>query len=83
VAGAGNAPKRLMLDKGNKKIAGVCSGFARYFEIDATLMRILWAAAAIVTGGMGFIAYLAAWIIMPSDERLQVRPPETAESRAT
>ena len=30
---------RPMLDK---KIAGVCAGFARYFEVDVTLMRILW-----------------------------------------
>jgi phage shock protein PspC (stress-responsive transcriptional regulator) len=55
-----------MLDKRNKKIAGVCAGFARYFEVDATLVRVLWLAIAIGTG-VGFIAYLVAWLLMPSD----------------
>jgi phage shock protein C len=78
-----NPPKSLMLDKRNKKIAGVCAGFARYFEIDPTLMRILWFSIAIITGGMGVLAYLAAWIIMPIDYGREQPAPVTAESRAT
>lgn len=53
-----------------KKIAGVCAGFARYFEVDVTLMRVLWLVVALFTG-IGFIAYIAyivAWIAMPRDE---------------
>jgi phage shock protein C len=56
----------LMLDKRNKKIGGVCAGFARYMEVDVILVRVLWLAIAVTTG-VGFLAYLAAWIIMPSD----------------
>ena len=56
----------LMLDKRNKKIAGVCAGFARYFDVDVTLVRVIWLAVALTTG-FGFVAYLAAWLIMPSD----------------
>ncbi|MBZ5582342.1 MAG: PspC domain-containing protein [Acidobacteriia bacterium] len=67
----------LMLDKRNKKIGGVCAGFARYFEADVTLIRVLWLALALTTG-VGFLAYLAAWLIMPSDygsaERMPVAP---------
>jgi phage shock protein PspC (stress-responsive transcriptional regulator) len=55
-----------MLDKRNKKIAGVCAGFARYFEADIILVRVVWLALALGTG-VGFLAYLAAWIVMPSD----------------
>jgi len=62
-----------MLDKRNKKIAGVCAGFARYCEVDVTLVRVLWLAIALSTG-IGFIAYPVAWIIMPSDGGLQGRP---------
>ena len=58
--------KSLMLDKYNKKIAGVCAGFARYFEVDVILVRVVWLALALGTG-VGFLAYLAAWIVMPSD----------------
>ena len=56
----------LMLDKRNKKIGGVCAGFARYMEVDVILVRVLWLAIAVTTG-VGFLAYLAAWMIMPSD----------------
>ena len=68
------APARvLMLDKRNKKIAGVCAGMARYLDMDVTLIRVLWLAIAIITG-VGFIAYLAAWIVMPSDYGWNDRP---------
>ena len=42
-----------MLDKRNKKIAGVCAGMARYLDMDVTLIRVLWLAIAIITG-VGF-----------------------------
>jgi phage shock protein C len=56
----------LMLDKRNKKIAGVCAGVARYLGIDLAFTRILWLAIALGTG-VGFLVYLAAWIVLPSD----------------
>ena len=56
----------LMLDKRNKKIAGVCAGFARYMDADVILVRTLWLVIAVATG-VGFLAYFAAWLIMPSD----------------
>jgi phage shock protein PspC (stress-responsive transcriptional regulator) len=55
-----------MLDKRNNKIAGVCAGFARYFGIDIVLMRVLWLGVALGTG-VGFVVYLASWIMIPSD----------------
>ncbi len=59
-------PQRLSRPMLDKKIAGVCAGFARYFGVDVTLMRILWIIAALFTG-VGFIAYIVAWIAMPRD----------------
>jgi|SRR5215831_21157515 len=76
VGGVRAETKILMLDKRNKKIAGVCSGFARYLDIDVTVVRVIWLAIAL-TAGIGFLAYLAAWIIMPSDQGLEVRVPAT------
>lgn len=70
-------PKPLMLDKRNKKIGGVCAGFARYFACDVTLVRVLTLAIALGTG-VGFLAYLAAWLIMPSDHG-EWRPAQVAE----
>jgi phage shock protein C len=56
----------LRLDKQNKKIAGVCAGFARYLGVDVVLMRVLWLGIALCTG-VGFLVYLAAWIVVPND----------------
>lgn len=72
-----NPRRSLMLDKRNKKIAGVCAGFARYLDVDVTLVRVLWLAIALVTG-VGFIAYLAAWLIMPADNGLMARTTSSA-----
>jgi phage shock protein PspC (stress-responsive transcriptional regulator) len=41
--------------------------------MDVTFVRVLWLAIAITTG-VGFIAYLAAWIVMPSDYGWDQRP---------
>lgn len=60
------ARKRLVRAMNRKKIAGVCAGFADYFEVDVTLIRVLWLILAILWG-FGFIAYIVAWIAMPKD----------------
>jgi len=57
---------RLALDTEHKKIAGVCAGFARYLGVEPLLVRIVWLALAL-GAGVGFIAYLVAWILMPKD----------------
>ena len=58
--------RQLALPPEGKKIAGVCAGFARYFGADVTLMRIVWLVASLATG-VGFIAYLIAWLLMPKE----------------
>jgi len=60
-------PQRLMRPpKGSpdRKIAGVCAGFAQYFDIDVTIVRVVWLLVALFGGG-GVLAYIIAWIIMP------------------
>ena len=58
-------PRRLERSMPDKKIAGVCSGFAHYFDIDVTLMRIIWLVLVFVPPSIGLIAYILAWIVMP------------------
>lgn len=58
---------RLSRPMYDKKIAGVCAGFARYFGIDVTLVRVLWLVIGVFTG-VGLLAYPIAWICMPKDE---------------
>jgi phage shock protein PspC (stress-responsive transcriptional regulator) len=49
--------------------AGVAGGMAEYFDIDPALMRLLWVAAAVVSGGLAVPVYILAWIILPRDDR--------------
>lgn len=59
--------KRLFKSKQNKQIFGVCGGIGRYFNVDATLIRIAWL-LLILAGGVGAVAYIVAAIIMPQAE---------------
>jgi phage shock protein PspC (stress-responsive transcriptional regulator) len=59
--------RRLTRSREDRVIAGVCGGFARYFNIDPVFTRIAAVALAFV-GGAGLLLYLAALLLMPSDE---------------
>lgn len=56
--------KQLYKSKKNKMIGGVCGGIGEYFNIDPTLIRLVWA-ISIFWMGFGFLAYLIALIIIP------------------
>ena len=71
--GASLARKRLMRPRQGRKIAGVCLGFAEYFDIDVTLVRLIWVIAAVMSG-VGVIPYLIAWIVMPEEPVLISAP---------
>lgn len=58
--------KRLTRDVKNKKIAGVCAGIANYYNIDPTLIRVLWIVSVVFAGG-GVLAYLLCWFLIPED----------------
>ena len=57
--------KRLERDTQNKVIGGVCSGLANYFNIDASLLRVLFA-CMFFFASMGFWLYLILWVMMPA-----------------
>ncbi len=59
--------KKLYKITNGKKICGVCGGFAEYFNIDVTLIRILWL-SAVLCAGFGLIAYFICAICMPKKE---------------
>jgi phage shock protein C len=75
--GASLARTRLIRPRHGRKIAGVCLGFAEYFDIDVTLVRIVWLIVSCVTI-IGFLSYPIAWIIMP-DEPLLLPAPMGAQ----
>lgn len=70
------APKRLFRDPDNKYIGGVCGGLGAYFQIDATLIRIIFLLTLFLGGG-GLILYIVLWIVVPKartmSDRLSMR----------
>jgi phage shock protein C len=75
VAFRAGTPARLTRSMEDKKIAGVCAGVARYFQADVTLVRLIWLVLAFATG-VGFIAYVIAWIVMPREPQGLLQPAQ-------
>ena len=58
--------RRLYRSRTDRILGGVCSGIAKYFDVDPTIIRLL-AVALIFAGGSGILAYIIAWIIVPEE----------------
>ena len=56
--------KKLYRIKEGRKLAGVCGGLAEYFNLDPTLVRVLWAVIA-VCAGTGVLAYIICALVIP------------------
>jgi len=63
---ASDQPKRLHRSRDQRMIAGVCGGIAEYFNLDATVVRLIFVVAALFAGA-AILAYLIAWIIVPEE----------------
>ncbi|OOM81483.1 DNA-binding transcriptional activator PspC [Clostridium puniceum] len=61
--------RRLCLSSTDKKIAGVCGGFANYFDLDSTLVRIGYV-ALVLFGGTGVLLYIICALVMPAEDTL-------------
>lgn len=57
--------KKLYRSTTQKVFSGVCGGVAEYFSVDVTLVRLIWAVAAIPSFGTAIIVYILAAIIVP------------------
>jgi phage shock protein C len=75
--GSSLARTRLVRPRLGRKVAGVCLGFAEYFDVDVSLVRVVWLITALMTC-VGFIPYVLAWIVMP-EEPLLLSAPVTAQ----
>lgn len=62
-------PKRIYRSRKDKMLCGVCGGIADYFNLDPTLVRILWILLS-CSGGAGIIAYIVAAIIIPENPEI-------------
>ncbi|MCI8586174.1 MAG: PspC domain-containing protein [Lachnospiraceae bacterium] len=57
--------KRLTKSPSNRMVCGVCAGIGEYFDIDPTVIRLLWAILTVCGVGSGLLVYIIAAVVMP------------------
>ena len=65
------ATKRLFRRSSSGRLGGVCAGLAEYFDMDVTLVRVLWL-LVVLCGGTGILLYVILWLVLP------LAPPQVA-----
>jgi len=78
-AAAPGLRKPLRRSRRYKAIAGVCGGFAEHFDLDISVVRVVWLLVALFGGG-GVLAYLICWIIIPLEEETSPAPAPAPQS---
>ena len=58
--------KRLFRSRRDRILGGVCGGLGNYLNVDPVLVRVVWA-ILFFAAGVGFLAYILAWIIIPEE----------------
>jgi phage shock protein PspC (stress-responsive transcriptional regulator) len=58
--------KRLYRSRIDRMIGGVCGGLAKYFDIDPTIVRVLFVVGVFLSGA-GILAYIILWIVVPEE----------------
>ena len=81
----GNVTQRtLVRPLQGRKLGGVCLAFGKYLNVDPTLVRIIWLVLTVTPPGIGLLAYIISWIVIPGEEpapagepAIQVHSPGT------
>jgi phage shock protein PspC (stress-responsive transcriptional regulator) len=64
MASVTGGPRKLMRSSTYKKLGGVCAGLADYFDLDVTIVRLIWL-LAVLFAGTGILIYIILWIVLP------------------
>jgi phage shock protein C len=59
--------KTLLRSRKQKMVGGVCGGFADYFELDVSVIRVLWVIATVISVGMGILVYIVLFFVLPEE----------------
>lgn len=70
--------KKLYRSKTDVMVAGICGGLAEYFDIDSSLIRIIFV-VLLLNFGTGFLAYLILWFIVPKDGSQKIEVEKVTE----
>ena len=75
--------KRIYRSRTNSMIAGICGGLGEYLNVDPTIIRVV-AVLLIIPDGIGLLAYIIGWVIIPRRPEVQaeaVTPEKSERSR--
>ncbi|HET9779157.1 MAG TPA: PspC domain-containing protein [Propionibacteriaceae bacterium] len=67
-------PRKLYRSRTQRMVAGVCGGLAEYFNVDTTVIRVLFLILTLF-GGAGLVVYVVMWILVPDASKA---PPTTS-----
>jgi len=60
--------KKLHRSKTDRMFAGICGGLAKYFDVDSTILRLIWVLIVVFTGfAPGVLVYIISILIIPSE----------------
>lgn len=80
LTGAEHNLRRLQRSRRDRVVGGVCGGIARYLDIDPVLLRVA-AAALALSGGLGVLAYVVAWVVIPEADDTEPERTTTPAER--
>lgn len=69
---------KLYRSERDRMIGGVCGGLGEYFNIDSTIVRLIFA-LIVIYGGSGLILYIILWIVVPSESNVGSAPEKVIE----
>lgn len=60
------ASRKLVRSQDNRMLLGVCGGIAEYFDVDPTVVRVLWVVVSVLSAAVpGILVYLILALVMP------------------
>jgi phage shock protein PspC (stress-responsive transcriptional regulator) len=72
-------PKRLYRSRSDRMVGGVCAGIAKYLNLDATVVRLLFVLLAFISGGVPAIAgYIVLLVVVPEEPLTNIPPAAAA-----
>jgi len=66
----GKTHKRIVRPIKGRKLGGVALAFANYFNVDPTIVRLVWLFLLIPGGLPGLLPYLICWLVIPSEDEV-------------
>lgn len=68
--------RKLYRSRKDRMLFGVLGGLAEYFDLDATMVRVIFVLVVLATGGFGIIAYVVMAVVFPVEGIAEGTPPD-------